>query len=184
MCETPPQMVVHDRAQALAVLNAAAELGRMVRLRSATDAAAYAGVGYLKALGDAVGHEIDIDCGDECWAGDGGAADRLPQACVLRAGGAIWAAGGHGGAGRCLVPSRGAGAPLLDLHRETMRGLEAARGCSAGMVAWHRRGRSDGLSAHGQSQGDPVLVRGPSPGIKGSLARFLIMAAWPAPASW
>jgi hypothetical protein len=58
-------VVVHDRVQALAALAAAAELGRMIWLRSATDAAAYAGVGYLKALGDAVGHEIVIDCGDD-----------------------------------------------------------------------------------------------------------------------
>lgn len=60
-----PQVVVHDRAQAEAVLAVAAEVGRPVRLRSAPDAAAYAGIGYLKALGDLVGHEIVIDCGDD-----------------------------------------------------------------------------------------------------------------------
>ena len=61
----PPQIVVHDRAQAEAALAAAAELDCAIWLRSAPDAAAYAGVGYLKALGDAVGHEIVVDCGDD-----------------------------------------------------------------------------------------------------------------------
>lgn len=61
----PPQVVVHHRAQAEAALAAAAELGCAIWLRSAPDAAAYAGVGYLKALGDALGHPIVIDCGDD-----------------------------------------------------------------------------------------------------------------------
>ena len=60
-----PQIVVHDRAQAEAALAAAAEAGCAIWLRSAPDAAAYAGVGYLKALGDAVGHEIVVDCGED-----------------------------------------------------------------------------------------------------------------------
>ena len=38
---------------------------RKIRLRSAPDAAAYAGVGYLRALGEAAGHELLIDCGDD-----------------------------------------------------------------------------------------------------------------------
>jgi len=58
-------VVVHHRAQAEAALAVAAEVGRPIRLRSAPDAAAYAGVGYLKALGDALGHQIVIDCGDD-----------------------------------------------------------------------------------------------------------------------
>jgi hypothetical protein len=61
----PPQVVVHDRAQAEAALAAAAEVGCEIWLRSAPDAASYAGVGYLKALGDALGHEIVVDCGDD-----------------------------------------------------------------------------------------------------------------------
>jgi hypothetical protein len=61
----PPQVVVHHRVQAEAALAAAAELGCAIWLRSAPDAAAYAGVGYLKALGDLLGHEIVIDCGDD-----------------------------------------------------------------------------------------------------------------------
>jgi len=61
----PRQVVVHDRAQAEAALAAAAELGCEIWLRSAPDAAAYAGVGYLKALGDALGHQIVVDCGDD-----------------------------------------------------------------------------------------------------------------------
>jgi hypothetical protein len=55
--------VVHHLDQARAALAAAAELGCAVVLRSAPGAAGYAGVGYLKALGDEVGHELLIDCG-------------------------------------------------------------------------------------------------------------------------
>ena len=61
----PPQVVVHDRAQAEGALAAAAELGCAIWLRSAPDAAGYAGVCYLKALGDALGHEIVVDFGDD-----------------------------------------------------------------------------------------------------------------------
>jgi hypothetical protein len=61
----PPQVVVHHRAQAEAALAAAAEVGCGIWLRSAPDAAAYAGVGYLKALSDLVGHEIVVDCGED-----------------------------------------------------------------------------------------------------------------------
>ena len=42
-----------------------AELGVAIELRSAPDAAAYAGVGYLKALGDLAGQELRIDCGED-----------------------------------------------------------------------------------------------------------------------
>jgi hypothetical protein len=57
--------VVHHLEQARAALAAAAELGCAIELRSAPGAACYAGVGYLKALGDEVGHELLIDCGDD-----------------------------------------------------------------------------------------------------------------------
>lgn len=57
------QVIVHDREQARAALAVAAELGSAIELRSAPGAAAYAGVGYLKALSDAVDHELMIDCG-------------------------------------------------------------------------------------------------------------------------
>jgi hypothetical protein len=63
--DEPREIVVHDLAQARAALAAAAEVGRTIRLRSAPDAAAYAGIGYLKALGEAAGHELLIDCGDD-----------------------------------------------------------------------------------------------------------------------
>ena len=59
------QVVIHDLGQARGALAAAAELGCAVELRSAPGAAAYAGVGYLKALGEAAGHELLIDCGDD-----------------------------------------------------------------------------------------------------------------------
>jgi len=59
------KIAVHDLDQARAALDAAEEAGAPVRLRSAPDAAGYAGVGYLKALGDEVGHELVIDCGDD-----------------------------------------------------------------------------------------------------------------------
>jgi hypothetical protein len=58
-------VVIHDLEQARAALAAAAELGCAIQLRSAPGAAAYAGVGYLKALGEAVDHELLIDCGDD-----------------------------------------------------------------------------------------------------------------------
>jgi hypothetical protein len=57
--------VVHHLEQARAALAAAAELGCAIELRSAPGAAGYAGVGYLKALSDELGHELLIDCGDD-----------------------------------------------------------------------------------------------------------------------
>lgn len=58
-------MVVHDVAQARAALAAAAALGVAIQLRSAPDAAGYAGVGYLQALGHAIDRPLLIDCGDD-----------------------------------------------------------------------------------------------------------------------
>jgi hypothetical protein len=57
--------VVHHLEQARAAVAAAAELGCTIELRSAPGAGGYAGVGYLKALGDELGHELLIDCGDD-----------------------------------------------------------------------------------------------------------------------
>ena len=57
--------MVHHLDQARAALAAAAEIGCAIELRSAPGAAGYAGVGYLKALGYEVGHELLIDCGDD-----------------------------------------------------------------------------------------------------------------------
>ena len=59
------QIVVHHLEQARAALRAAAEAGCAIELRSAPGAAGYAGVGYLKALGDQAGQELWIDCGDD-----------------------------------------------------------------------------------------------------------------------
>jgi hypothetical protein len=59
------EIAVQDLDQARATLEAAGEAGLPVQLRSAPDAARYAGVGYLKALSEEVGHELVIDCGDE-----------------------------------------------------------------------------------------------------------------------
>lgn len=59
-----PLVIVHHMAQAKAVLRAALDAGIDIQLQSAPGAAAFAGVGYLKALGDTVGHELLIDCGD------------------------------------------------------------------------------------------------------------------------
>ena len=59
------QIVVHDLEQARTALGAAQALGVAIELRSAPDAAAYAGVGYLKALGELAGQELLIDCGDD-----------------------------------------------------------------------------------------------------------------------
>jgi hypothetical protein len=58
-------VVIHHLDQARAALAAAAGLGCALELRSAPGAAGYAGVGYLKALGDEVGQELLIDCGDD-----------------------------------------------------------------------------------------------------------------------
>jgi hypothetical protein len=57
--------VVHHLEQARAALAVAAEVGCAIELSSAPGTAGYAGVGYLKALGDEVGHELLIDCGDD-----------------------------------------------------------------------------------------------------------------------
>jgi class I fructose-bisphosphate aldolase len=59
------QVVVHDLAEARAVLSAAEAAGEQIELKSAPDAAAYAGVGYLLALSEALGHQLVIDCGDD-----------------------------------------------------------------------------------------------------------------------
>jgi acyl-CoA reductase-like NAD-dependent aldehyde dehydrogenase len=58
-------VVVHHLEQARAALAAAAAAGCAIELRSASGAAGYAGVGYLKALGEQVGQELLIDCGDD-----------------------------------------------------------------------------------------------------------------------
>jgi hypothetical protein len=58
-------VVVHHLEQARAALAAAAEAGCAIELRSAPGAAGYAGVGYLKALGEQAGQELVIDCGDD-----------------------------------------------------------------------------------------------------------------------
>jgi hypothetical protein len=60
-----PEIVIHHLEQARAVLQIAGAAGRQVQLRSAPDAAAYAGVGYLQALGEALDHELLIDCHDD-----------------------------------------------------------------------------------------------------------------------
>jgi hypothetical protein len=57
--------VVHHLEQARAALVAAAEAGCTIQLRSARGAAGYAGVAYLKALGEQAGEELVIDCGDD-----------------------------------------------------------------------------------------------------------------------
>ena len=57
--------MVHHLEQARASLRAATEAGCAIQLRSAPGAAGYAGVGYLKALGDQAGHELLVDCGDD-----------------------------------------------------------------------------------------------------------------------
>lgn len=61
----PPRIVVHHLAQAQGALAAARELGVAIELRSAPGAAAYAGVGYLHALGEATGQALVIDCGED-----------------------------------------------------------------------------------------------------------------------
>ncbi len=47
------------------MLEVAREFGVVIELRSAPAAAGYAGVGYLKAVGELAGQELVIDCGDD-----------------------------------------------------------------------------------------------------------------------
>ncbi|MGI9503721.1 MAG: hypothetical protein ACR2RE_11780 [Geminicoccaceae bacterium] len=61
----PLEVIIHHLAQAKSALSAARDQDITIRLRSAPGAAGYAGVGYLKALGDAVEHELLIDCRDD-----------------------------------------------------------------------------------------------------------------------
>ena len=57
-----PEVAVHHLDQATAALRVAVERGVDIQLKSAPGAAASAGVGYLQALGEAVGQELLIDC--------------------------------------------------------------------------------------------------------------------------
>jgi hypothetical protein len=59
------EVIVHHLAQAKAVLKVARKHDLAVKLRSHPGAAAYAGVGFLKALGDAAGQALIIDCDDD-----------------------------------------------------------------------------------------------------------------------
>lgn len=59
------EVIVHHLTQACAVLRAAEDAGVSIQLRSAPGASAYAGVGYLHALGEAADHPLVIDCGDD-----------------------------------------------------------------------------------------------------------------------
>lgn len=58
-------VIVHDLGQARQVIEIAERLDLAIELRSAPDAAAYAGVGYLHALEAALGRPLVIDCGDD-----------------------------------------------------------------------------------------------------------------------
>ena len=60
-----PEVIVHHLDQAENVLRAAEEAGAQIQLRSAPGAALSAGVGFLHALGEAVGQELLIDCDDD-----------------------------------------------------------------------------------------------------------------------
>ena len=64
-----PAIVVHDLGQAIGALRAAAAAGVAVTLWSAPGAAAYAGLGFLRALFEQAGeavpearHDVVIDC--------------------------------------------------------------------------------------------------------------------------
>jgi hypothetical protein len=58
-------VVVHDLAQARATLAAEGEHAIEIVLMSAPGAAKYAGVGFLRALGELAGREILVDCGED-----------------------------------------------------------------------------------------------------------------------
>ena len=59
-------IIFHDLGHARAALAAAHEHNLAITLQTAPGAAAYAGVGYLKAVNDKAGaHEAIIDCGED-----------------------------------------------------------------------------------------------------------------------
>lgn len=55
---------VHDYNQARSALEAAEKYGIDLVLLADASAATFGGVGFLRALGDLVGREIVVDCGD------------------------------------------------------------------------------------------------------------------------
>ncbi|SNB51597.1 hypothetical protein SAMN07250955_101107 [Arboricoccus pini] len=56
---------IHDLEQGRAVLDLAAARGTTVRLATAEGALSYLGVGYVRALEEALGVPLLADCGDE-----------------------------------------------------------------------------------------------------------------------
>lgn len=60
-----PEVIVHNLRQAKAALMAGNEAGCEIQLKSAPGAAAYAGVGYLQALGEAAGQALIVDCDED-----------------------------------------------------------------------------------------------------------------------
>jgi len=72
---TPPVIIIHSLAHAVAALSAAAEAGRPVALASAPDAGIYAGPGWFGALVAASRAAVPaargavlLDCGDDAGA--------------------------------------------------------------------------------------------------------------------
>jgi hypothetical protein len=68
MRRPPLAIAVHDLHQARAALAAAEAMALCLRLWTVPGAAAYAGVGYLHALGEELGVAVVIDCGDDAGA--------------------------------------------------------------------------------------------------------------------
>jgi hypothetical protein len=73
--DTPPVIIIHSLAHAVAALSAAVEAGRPVTLASAPDAGIYAGPGWFGALIAAARDAVPaaqsttlIDCGDDAGA--------------------------------------------------------------------------------------------------------------------
>src|SRR3954447_11430250 len=61
----PLAVVVHDLAQARACLEAAARLGLAVELVSAPGMAAFAGMGFLRAVEERLRRALVADCGED-----------------------------------------------------------------------------------------------------------------------
>ena len=181
----PPIVVVHDLSQAEATLAAARDLGIEVELASERDAAAAAGVGYLKALGDLAGQDIIVDCDDDpglVMAGLRAGCRKLayggPQALFER----LADMAGQAGAGlRPRAALRGALqlAPEGDARTQVPLWLAARRKAPGSGEPPVARSTAQPKELNGMNITPKVKeilswYEGENPGVKGNLVRLLM----------